>query len=136
MSSIHLLKEHKGKKPGTVITVPFLAARELIKAGIGEPWNGGIPLSKTAAAAPAETPDFGVEDYRAAIDRIHRLEALCAERDGENDELKAANQKLVAENTELKELMKSADAPPAQTPGDKPTAEASASSDKPKKPGK
>lgn len=35
MSSILLKKDHNGQKAGTVISVPFLVGKELLKKGIG-----------------------------------------------------------------------------------------------------
>lgn len=55
MSSIKLKKDHDGKKAGEVISVPFLKAQELRKAGVGEFWNDGKG-EKKKAEPEAEEP--------------------------------------------------------------------------------
>jgi seryl-tRNA synthetase len=104
MSTLRLTKDHKKYgKAGTVATVPFIEARDLVKDGVAERWNGG------KGNAPPEAPaTVSMKTYEEAGKKIAALEAENKELTAECDRLEAAAkkdaaavEKLKAENKQL-----------------------------------
>jgi FtsZ-binding cell division protein ZapB len=106
MSTLKLTKEHKKYgKAGTIATVPFIEARELVKAGVAERYNGG-----QGPGAPEPPASVSMKKFEEAGKKITLLEAECKELADENRRLEAAAkkdgeaiEKLRAENERLAE---------------------------------
>jgi hypothetical protein len=103
MSVVKLLKDHKGKPAGTVVdAVPFLAARDLIAAGIAEPAN------RPAAAVRSVKPDYPA---LLAAERA-KVAALTAEVAALKKAAAAKPADKPAEKPAAEKQTKPADAPP------------------------
>lgn len=112
MSTLRLTKDHpKYGKKGTVATVPFLEARDLVAGGDAERWNGGKGQATAEAPATVSTAAFekagrriaDLEQQRAAVAEERDELAAAGKRLGEQAEkLRAENKRLTDELAALK----------------------------------
>lgn len=105
MSTLKLLKDCKRGKAGQTVTVPFLEARDLVKAGVAER-HGTV-------ATPTETKSASPPPERAALEvankRIKELES-------ENTTLKEEVAAFERENKELTDKLAAATKPQPPKP--------------------